>query len=138
MRATLGLEVSVRVIRTTGDRQKQAPLPSIGTTGIFTKEIETALLDGVVDVAVHSLKDLPTRLADGLALRAVPAREDPADALVAAPGLTLDTLPQGGEVMTGSPRRRAQVRPPAGPDRQPCAGTCRRGCADSTRAGRPA
>ena len=110
MRAHPGLEVSLAMIRTTGDRMPQAPLPAVGGTGIFTKEIEAALLDGAVDVAVHSLKDLPTRLAEGLALSAVPVREDPADALVAAVGLTLATLPAGGEVMTGSPRRRAQVR----------------------------
>ena len=109
VRAHPGLEVRLEVIRTAGDRVKQAPLPAVGGTGIFTKEIEAALLDGAVDVAVHSLKDLPTRLPDGLALSAVPAREDPADALVAASGLTLDTLPQGGELLTGSPRRRAQV-----------------------------
>jgi hydroxymethylbilane synthase len=108
-RAHPGLEVSLEVIRTTGDRVQKAPLPAIGATGLFTKEIEAALLAGEVDLAVHSLKDLPTRLADGLALSAVPAREDPADALVAAPGRTLETLPEGGELMTGSLRRRAQV-----------------------------
>jgi hydroxymethylbilane synthase len=108
-RAHPGLEVGLEVIRTTGDRVQKAPLPAIGATGLFTKEIEAALLEGAVDVAVHSLKDLPTRLADGLALSAVPLREDPADALVAAPGRTLDTLPEGGELMTGSLRRRAQV-----------------------------
>ena len=109
LRAHPGLEVRLEAIRTAGDREQQTPLPAAGATGIFTREIEAALLDGAVDVAVHSLKDLPTRLGEGLALSAVPVREDPADALVAGAGLTLDTLPQGGEVMTGSPRRRAQV-----------------------------
>jgi hydroxymethylbilane synthase len=108
-RAHPGLEVVIEVIRTTGDRVQTAPLPAIGATGLFTKEIENALLEGAVDVAVHSLKDLPTRLADGLALSAVPAREDPADALVAAPGRALQTLPRGGRLLTGSMRRRAQV-----------------------------
>ncbi len=108
-RAHPDLEVALEVIRTTGDRVQKAPLPAIGSTGLFTKEIEAALLEDRVDVAVHSLKDLPTQLADGLALAAVPVREDPADALVAEPGRTLDTLEEGGELMTGSLRRRAQV-----------------------------
>lgn len=74
LRAHPGLEVRLEAIRTAGDREQQTPLPAAGATGIFTREIEAALLDGAVDVAVHSLKDLPTRLGEGLALSAVPVR----------------------------------------------------------------
>ena len=104
-----GLEVGVQVIRTRGDRALLAPLHAMPGKGLFTKEIENALLAGAVDLAVHSLKDLPTDLPEGLALAAVTAREDPADVLVCAEGLTLATLPRGAEVLTGSLRRRAQL-----------------------------
>jgi len=104
-----GLEVDVQVIRTRGDQAVQAPLHAMEGKGLFTKEIENALLAGTIDLAVHSLKDLPTDLPDGLDLAAVAAREDPADVLVCGEGLTLATLPQGAEVLTGSLRRRAQL-----------------------------
>lgn len=103
------VRVDVCVIRTTGDRVLDAPLASIGGKGLFTKELEDALLRQEVDLAVHSLKDLPTRMPDGLALAAVVEREDPRDALVATPGLRLATLPAGARIGTSSLRRRAQL-----------------------------
>jgi hydroxymethylbilane synthase len=103
------LKVEIEIIRTTGDVSTEPPLTRIGGTGVFTKEIEDALLDRRVDLAVHSLKDLPTRLAGGLSLAAVLEREDPADALVARDGRTLSQLPAGAKVLTGSLRRRAQL-----------------------------
>jgi hydroxymethylbilane synthase len=104
-----GVTVDVRVIRTTGDRISDTPLTQIGSAGLFTREIEDALLKGMIDVAVHSLKDLPTRLPGGLALAAVLERADPRDALVAAPGTRLRDLPPGSRIGTSSMRRRAQV-----------------------------
>ncbi len=95
-------------IRTQGD-VNLGPLASIGGTGVFVIEVRSRLLAGEVDVVVHSLKDLPTAAAPGVALAAVPVREDPADALCARDGLTLDTLPRGSTVGTGSPRRKAQL-----------------------------
>jgi len=95
-------------IKTEGD-VNTGPLASIGGTGIFVTALRTALLDGRVDVIVHSYKDLPTAAADGLTVAAVPDREDPADALCAREGLTLDQLPAGATVGTGSPRRAAQL-----------------------------
>ena len=104
-----GLEVRIEVIRTTGDVLLEPPLAKIGGMGVFTKEIENALLKRHVDLAVHSLKDLPTQLADGLRLAAVLKREDPADALVAREGRSLAQLPAGAKVLTGSLRRQAQL-----------------------------
>jgi len=95
-------------VRTDGDRLTGS-LQSLGGTGVFVTALRDALLDGRCDVAVHSLKDLPTGDPDGLALGAVPPREDPADALCARDGLTLDLLPAGACVGTGSPRRAAQL-----------------------------
>src|SRR5947199_10566298 len=80
-----GLDVGLVEIKTQGDRDRNSPLAAIGGAGLFTKEIQRALLDGAVDVAVHSLKDLPTQGPSGLRLAAVPPREDVADALI-APG----------------------------------------------------
>jgi hydroxymethylbilane synthase len=95
-------------IRTEGD-VNTGPLASIGGTGVFVTAVRTALADGRVDAIVHSYKDLPTAPADGLALAAVPSREDPSDALCARDGLTLNRLPHGAQVGTGSPRRTAQL-----------------------------
>ncbi|MET3803880.1 hydroxymethylbilane synthase [Nakamurella sp. UYEF19] len=95
-------------IRTQGD-VNLGPLASIGGTGVFVIEVRSRLLAGDVDVIVHSLKDLPTAEAPGITLAAVPDREDPADALCSRNGLTLDTLPRGARVGTGSPRRAAQL-----------------------------
>ena len=96
-------------IRTLGDVNR-GPLASIGGTGVFVIEVRSRLLAGDVDVIVHSLKDLPTAPCPGIALAAVPGREDPADALCARGRFTLDTLPRGATVGTGSPRRAAQLR----------------------------
>lgn len=104
-----GPPVEIVTIRTTGDRFADASLVAEGGKGLFTKEIEDALLDGRVDLAVHSLKDLPTTLPPGLALGAVPEREDPSDALVSRGGATLARLPRRARVGTSSPRRRAQL-----------------------------
>jgi len=106
--AAPGTAVELVVIRTSGDRIA-GPLAAAGGKGLFVKEIEEALADGRADVGVHSMKDLPGRLAPGLALAAVPEREDPRDVLVAAGGATLAELPRGARVGTASPRRRAQV-----------------------------
>jgi hydroxymethylbilane synthase len=104
-----GLAVELVEIKTHGDRDRVSPLAEIGGTGLFTKEIQRALLDRSVDVAVHSLKDLPTLGPDDLALAAVPFREDVADALIAPVHRTLGALPEGARVGTGSLRRRAQI-----------------------------
>ena len=103
------LEVSVEVIRTGGDRDQRTPLTTIGGQGVFVKELEYALLDRRIDIAVHSLKDLPPRLEPGLALGALTARADPRDALVSRGRLTLAQLPAGARVGTGSARRRAAL-----------------------------
>ena len=103
------VRVNLEVIRTEGDAQRDALLDRLGRKGVFTAQIEAALLDGKVDLAVHSLKDLPTGETNGLVLAALPPREDPADALVARTGGGLADLPRGARVLTGSPRRRAQL-----------------------------
>jgi hydroxymethylbilane synthase len=97
------------LISTHGDRQTQANLADAGEPGVFTKEIQRALLAGEIDLTVHSLKDLPTQHVAGIALAAVPERESPADALVARDGRRLDEIPAGGLLGTGSLRRRAQL-----------------------------
>lgn len=103
-----GVEVELVTISTEGDRN-QAPLTQIGGTGVFVAALREALVDGTVDVAVHSLKDLPTAVDPRLSLAAVSVREDPRDVLVARDGLTLGELPRGARVGTGSPRREAQL-----------------------------
>jgi hydroxymethylbilane synthase len=106
-----GLAVELVEIRTRGDRDRNSPLSQIaGGTGLFTKEIQRALLEGAVEIAVHSLKDLPTQSPDGLTLGAIPEREDPADALIAPRHHTLERLPAGATVGTGSLRRKAMLR----------------------------
>jgi hydroxymethylbilane synthase len=102
-----GHHCSIEIIKTTGDKVTDVPLAKVGTKGLFTKEIEEALLDGRADLAVHSLKDLPTELPEGLVLAAVPEREDPRDAVV---GRKLAELPRGARVGTSSLRRTAQLR----------------------------
>jgi hydroxymethylbilane synthase len=104
-----GLDVREQVISTTGDRRTDRPLPEIGGKGLFTAELETALLDGDIDAAVHSMKDLPTELPDGLCVGAIPARESPFDALISADGVLLRDLPRGAKVGTSSRRREAQL-----------------------------
>ena len=103
----LGHECRIEIIKTTGDKITDVPLAKVGGKGLFTKEIEEALLAGRADLAVHSLKDLPTELPDGLVLAAVPEREDPSDAVI---GKRLDELPHGARVGTSSLRRSAQLR----------------------------
>ena len=105
-----GLEVRVERISTRGDRNPEAPLPEIGQKGIFTQELEQALTDGRIDLAVHSAKDLPQELPAGLGIICVPPREDPRDALVSRSGCKLDDLPPGALLGTGSLRRQAQLR----------------------------
>jgi len=100
---------SLQIIKTSGDRFVEAALQAIGGKGVFTKEIEEALLAGEIDLAVHSMKDLPTALAPGLAIIAVPEREDPRDVLVARAGARLSELPNGARIGTGSLRRKAQL-----------------------------
>lgn len=106
--ARTGRAVELVTVRTEGD-VATAPLASLGGTGVFVSALRDALLAGEVDLAVHSLKDLPTTPAPGIALAAVPEREDPRDVVVARDGLTLGELPPGSRVGTGSPRRVAQI-----------------------------
>lgn len=103
------LAIEIETFRTRGDRIVDTPLPLIGGKGLFTAELEAALLDGRIDCAVHSFKDLPTEEPDGLVIGAVPLRANPADALVSRDGCTLETLPQGARVGTSSLRRAAQL-----------------------------
>ncbi|QDT72293.1 hydroxymethylbilane synthase [Lacipirellula limnantheis] len=105
----LGAAVEIVEITTRGDVEQLGPVGSIGTQGVFTKEIQAALLAGQVDLAVHSLKDLPTEQVAGLVLAATPPRESVADALVARSAASLADLPPGARVGTGSLRRRAQL-----------------------------
>ena len=102
-------QVEIVVIKTSGDRFVDVPMQSIGGKGLFTKEIEDALLEKRIDIAVHSMKDLPTELPDGLTIAAVPQREDPRDVLVSRNKDILQRLPRGSKVGTGSLRRRAQI-----------------------------
>ncbi|MFI6828920.1 hydroxymethylbilane synthase [Kribbella sp. NPDC050241] len=104
----LGHEVELVPIVTTGDVNR-APVEQIGGTGIFVSALRDALLADEIDIAVHSLKDLPTQPLEGLAMGAIPVREDPRDVLVARDGLTLGELPSGALVGTGAARRVAQL-----------------------------
>jgi len=104
-----GRPVELVTISTEGDRSKES-LASLGGTGVFASALRDALLAGECDAIVHSLKDLPTAPHPGLVIAAIPRREDARDALCARDGLTLDTLPEGARVGTGSPRRQAQLR----------------------------
>ena len=112
LEAGAGARVSLHAIRTRGDEQADASLARIGGEGVFTGALDGALLDGEVDVAVHSLKDVPTRMTSRLCVAATPAREDPRDALVLPLGdeRTLATLPAGSRIGTGSQRRAALAR----------------------------
>jgi len=102
--AKLNVETRIEIIKTTGDKIQDVPLSQVGGKGLFTKEIEEALLDRRIDLAVHSLKDMPSELPTGLILSAIPEREDPRDALVGAP------LKGGARVGTSSLRRAVQIR----------------------------
>lgn len=105
--AELGIGTRIEIIRTTGDKITDVALSKVGAKGLFTKELEEALIAREVDLAVHSLKDMPTELPEGLTLAAVPEREDPRDAIV---GAKLADLPSGARVGTSSLRRAAQLR----------------------------
>lgn len=107
--AKTGVAPEIITIATEGDRSTES-LASLGGTGVFASALRDALLAGEVDVVVHSLKDLPTAAHPGLAIAAIPKRADARDALCARDALTLDTLPAGARVGTGSPRRAAQLR----------------------------
>lgn len=105
-----GLTFELVVIRTTGDKILDSPLSRIGSKGLFVKEIEEALLRGEIDMAVHSMKDLPTTLPQGLTIGAIPKRLDPRDVLISRDGRTLEDLPEGCLIGTSSLRRRVQLK----------------------------
>lgn len=102
--------VSITVIRTSGDRIRDRPLSEVGGKGLFTKEIEEALLDGGIDLAVHSMKDVETRLPDGLGITCLLEREDPRDAFISETAEGIDALAHGAVVGSSSLRRQAQLR----------------------------
>ncbi len=103
------LQVTLRTIKTSGDKILDVPLAAIGGKGLFVKEIEEALLREDIDLAVHSMKDVPTALPEGLEIICVPVREDPRDALISREARRLDGLPKGANVGTSSLRRQAQL-----------------------------
>jgi hydroxymethylbilane synthase len=103
------VEVELLVIKTEGDRRTGVPLDAVGGKGLFVREIEDALLDGRIDLAVHSLKDLPTEQPPRLTIGAVLLRHDPRDAVLSVEGRAFEDLPEGSTVATGSPRRRCQL-----------------------------
>jgi hydroxymethylbilane synthase len=105
-----GHTIEIEIIKTTGDRLQEVTFAQVGSKGMFTKEIEEALAAGRVDLAVHSLKDLPTELPEPFVLAATPRRVDPRDVLVATKYASLAELPQGARVGTSSQRRRAQLK----------------------------
>ncbi|MCU1287135.1 MAG: hydroxymethylbilane synthase [Acidobacteriales bacterium] len=104
-----GHAVEIQIIKTTGDKITDVPLSKVGTKGMFTKEIEEALTDGSIDIAVHSLKDLPTELLGDFELAAIMKREDVRDAFVSAKYKSIDELPKSARVGTSSLRRQAQI-----------------------------
>lgn len=103
------ISLEIKIIKTTGDQLLDVALSKIGDKGLFTKQIETALLSGEIDLAVHSLKDLQTVQPAGLMIGAVSAREMPNDVLISKTGATIDNLPKGAKVATGSLRRKSQL-----------------------------
>lgn len=105
-----GAEIAIETIRTSADRRPEVPFEALPGIGFFVKELEVALLEGRIDAAVHSMKDLPTAETEELTICAVPAREDPRDVLVSRGGLSLDALPAGSRIGTSSPRRAAFLR----------------------------
>ena len=110
------MHIEIETVKTTGDRIQDIPLAKIGDKGLFTKELDRALLDGRVDIVVHSLKDVPTDPVEGIVIAAIPEREDPRDAFIGKDGLRFDDMPAGRPrssrvcIATGSLRRRAQLR----------------------------
>lgn len=105
----LAFDFEIKKIITKGDRILDVTLSKVGGKGLFVKEIEQAMLDGEIDFAVHSMKDMPSMLPEGLTTGAVPRREDPRDVLISATGLSLDELPEGAVVGTSSLRRSSQL-----------------------------
>jgi hydroxymethylbilane synthase len=105
-----GHQVEVEIIHTTGDKITDVALAKVGTKGMFTKEIEEALADGRIDLAVHSLKDLPTELSEQFQIAAIPKREDPRDALCSTRYSSIEELPRAARVGTSSLRREAQLK----------------------------
>jgi len=105
-----GLAVELVIIKTKGDKIQDVPLARVGGKGLFVKEIEEAILERRVDLAVHSMKDMPALIPEGLCIGAIPDRENPKDALVSRKGLSLDQLPQGARIGTSSLRRAAQLK----------------------------
>lgn len=103
------VQVTLRTIQTSGDKIVDVPLAKIGGKGLFVKEIEEALLAGEIDLAVHSMKDVPAQLPDGLEILCVPPREDARDALISRDGRRFKDLPQGARIGTASLRRQAQL-----------------------------
>ncbi|MBW1645889.1 MAG: hydroxymethylbilane synthase [Deltaproteobacteria bacterium] len=104
------LEVTIELIKTKGDKILDVPLAKVGGKGLFVKEIEDALLDGRIDLAVHSMKDVPTELPPGLGITVIPEREDPRDAFFSHDGTPLAQLPAGSIIGTSSLRRRSQLK----------------------------
>jgi hydroxymethylbilane synthase len=105
-----GCRVELRVIKTTGDRILDVPLAKVGGKGLFVKELEDALLDGSIDLAVHSMKDVPAILPQGLEIGAIPKREDPRDVLISLNGEDLPGLPLRARLGTSSLRRASQIK----------------------------
>ena len=104
-----GIEIEIRDMTTTGDRVLDRPISEVGTKGLFTKELDEALLQGTIDAAVHSMKDLPAEIPSGITISAVPERASPFDCLLALGPATLDHLAAGSRLGTSSVRRRAQL-----------------------------
>jgi hydroxymethylbilane synthase len=103
------IKTELTIIKTTGDKITDVPLAKVGGKGLFVKEIEEALMDGRIDLAVHSMKDMPAELPHGLCISAVPERENPLDALISNNNISLDQLPRGARVGTSSLRRASQL-----------------------------
>ncbi len=110
MRQQPDVEVDLVIIKTQGDKILDVPLAQVGGKGLFVKEIEEALLDGRIDLAVHSMKDMPAELPEGLTICAIPKRENPLDALISVRYNSIDHLPEGARVGTSSLRRSAQLK----------------------------
>jgi len=104
-----GMEIEIHKIKTTGDKILDVPLAKVGGKGLFVKEIEEALFDKKIDIAVHSMKDVPTDLPEGLSISAITEREDPRDALISKDGLKLKELKKGAKIGTSSLRRQVQL-----------------------------
>jgi hydroxymethylbilane synthase len=105
-----GIVVEIETIKTTGDKIQDVPLAKLGGKGLFVKEIEEALLNGAIDLAVHSMKDMPTQIPYGLHIGAIPKRENPQDALIARDKIKWANLPPGSKIGTSSLRRQAQLK----------------------------